>query len=75
MSIEQAERFWQAVGAYALVGVLFALVYLIFALRRVDPGAAASPLRVKFLILPGIVALWPLLLLQWLAALRDGSDA
>ena len=75
MSIQLAEQVWQAAAAYAVVGLLFALVYLIFALRRVDPGAAESPLRVKFLILPGVVALWPLLLLQWLASPRGASDA
>ena len=75
MSIQQAEKIWQAVAVYAAAGLLFALVYLIFALRRVDPGAAESPLRVKILIVPGIVALWPFLLLQWLAASRDEGGA
>ena len=73
MSIQQAEHIWQAVAIYAAAGLLFALVYLIFALRRVDPAAAESPLRVKILILPGIVALWPFLLLQWLAARSEGG--
>ena len=71
MSIEQAEQIWRAVGAYAFGGVLFAIIYLSFALRRVDPGAAESPLRVKILLVPGVVALWPILLLQWLASSRD----
>ncbi len=50
--------------AYALAGMAVAAWLLAFGLRRVDPGAQAAPIRVKALWIPGMIAVWPALLMR-----------
>ncbi|MEO8195663.1 MAG: hypothetical protein ABI689_02960 [Thermoanaerobaculia bacterium] len=57
----------RAAGAYAALGLLFALVFLSRGIARVDPGAAGSGWGFRLIVLPGVVALWPFLLRRWLA--------
>ena len=56
---------WLA-GAYAAVGVLFAVAFATWGIQRVDPAAKGAPLGFRLLILPGSAALWPLLLGRWM---------
>lgn len=49
-------------AAYLAAGMLFAVALLLGSLRRIDTAAAAAPMRVKLLLVPGMVALWPLML-------------
>ena len=65
MTERGAELIWLCLGAYAAIGVLVSLALLLGGLRRIDAAMAAAPLRVKALIAPGIVMLWPLLLLRY----------
>lgn len=51
---------------YAAVGVLFAVAFLIFGIGRMDSATKGSPVTFRLLILPGIAALWPILLKRWL---------
>jgi len=73
MTVELAQAVLDVVGAYFALGAAFAVVFLSFGLRRLDPIAASGPLRFKLLIAPGIVALWPVMLSMWLfgGARRD----
>jgi hypothetical protein len=66
MDTALAQAIVDVVGAYFALGAAFALVFLSFGLRRLDPVAASGPLRFKLLIAPGIVALWPVMLAMWL---------
>lgn len=72
MSIELAEGILTAVGLYFATGLVFALLFLAFGLRRVDALAADGSAGFKALIFPGIVGLWPIVLLLWLNALATG---
>jgi hypothetical protein len=65
MSEQAAMAVWTAVGAYLGLGLLV-LVWLLAAggLARLDPLAQAAPVRVKLLTAPGLVALWPIVLLR-----------
>jgi len=57
------------VGFYALLGVVFAAAFHWRGLAAVDSGAAAHGTRgFRVVITPGVVALWPLLLVRWRAA-------
>ncbi len=58
---------WVA-AAYAAVGVVFAAVFAVWGVARVDPAAKGAPLGFRLLILPGCAALWPLLLRRWMRA-------
>jgi hypothetical protein len=51
--------------AYAAVGLLFALVFLVRGLERIDAAARGAGLGLRLLLIPGVLALWPLLLQRW----------
>ena len=55
-----------ALGAYLAVGVGFALAFAARGAQAIDPAAVNMPASTRLLILPGAVALWPLLLVKWL---------
>jgi hypothetical protein len=51
---------------YGGLGLLFALLFVTVGLVRVDPVARGSSPAFRVLIVPGVAALWPLLLVRWL---------
>ncbi|MFN0132696.1 MAG: hypothetical protein ACKVW3_09235 [Phycisphaerales bacterium] len=57
-------------AAYAGVGVAFCVAFLARGLRRVDHSSQGSHWLFHVLIVPGVVALWPLLLRMWVMAGR-----
>ena len=63
--------FLAAVALYAVIGVLFSLVFIAAGIVRVDPGVGQSPKLVRVLFIPGIAGLWPLMLMKWISALRE----
>ena len=66
MPLEIAQVIVGVFEAYALVGVGFAMLFLPRAVARLDPRVAGAPKTLRLLILPGVVALWPLLAWRWL---------
>ncbi len=52
------------VTAYGLIGLVVALAFLLIGLDRVD-AAAHGAYTFRPLLLPGLVLLWPLVLLRW----------
>ncbi|HMV49747.1 MAG TPA: hypothetical protein PLD20_27455 [Blastocatellia bacterium] len=52
---------------YAALGVVFALAFIFLGIGKIDQAAKGSPLMFRLLVLPGVAALWPLLLKRWLA--------
>lgn len=62
MSEQTAEIVWLTLAGYLAVGLCVAIPTLLFGLRRLEPASAAMPLRVRLLILPGLAALWPLVM-------------
>lgn len=54
-----------ALAAYAAIGISFALAFVSFGAQRVDTEARGSGLGFRLLILPGVVAFWPLFLYRW----------
>jgi len=57
-------------GLYLLVGLVFGIAFAFFGgARRIDPGAAEATWGFRFVILPGCLVFWPLLLGRW----RSGS--
>jgi len=55
-------------GAYLLIGLLVGLAYMLGGAGKIDPAAKGKglPLRVRLLILPGIIGLWPIMLTKLL---------
>ena len=66
MTVELARMFAACVGAYALVGVGFGLVFVTVGLARVDPAARGAGWGFRIMVFPGAAALWPLLGWRWL---------
>jgi len=64
MNEAAAEMLVMGLGLYALIGLLVGLAYMFGGAGRIDPAAKGKglPVRVRLLILPGIVGLWPLML-------------
>ena len=54
-------------GAYVAAGVVFAAAFVTWGVSRIDPVAREGTWGFRLIILPGVVALWPLLLIRWRA--------
>lgn len=50
-----------ALGAYLALGLVIGLICIFGGISRVDPAAKSMPFRARFLVLPGLIALWPLI--------------
>ena len=59
------ELFAYALEAYSAAGLLFAAVF-VFRVQRLDSEAQGSSIGFRFLVAPGVAALWPLFLSRWL---------
>jgi len=55
-----------AAGVYLALGAAFAPLFVLRGLRRLDPVAAGGSWGFRLIILPGVVALWPLLARRWM---------
>ncbi len=64
MPEEIAGRIVAAFAIYSGIGLCAAVIFVSGGLRVLDPLAASAPWRVKLLITPGIIALWPVLLFR-----------
>lgn len=60
-----------AAGIYAAAGALFAAAFAARGVNAVDPAARHSGLAFRLLIIPGVIAFWPLLLRRWVQAVRS----
>jgi hypothetical protein len=69
------ERFAEAlvVGlfSYAALGFLFALAFVSRGVQRIDPEAKGTGVGFRLIIIPGVVAFWPLLLSRWLSGATE----
>jgi hypothetical protein len=63
-----AELFLAALASYAVVGAMFAIAFLVLGIHRVDPVAEHAPVGFRLIVMPGVAALWPLLLAKWMAS-------
>lgn len=71
MSVAAAEAIWLGLGAYLGFGLAAGLGVILFGLKRLT--GADVPVRVRLLILPGLAALWPVVMLR-LAGVKAPED-
>jgi hypothetical protein len=60
-----AELVLLVAGGYLLAGFLFGLAFVTLGVTRIDPAARGTSAAFRLLILPGSLALWPLLATKW----------
>lgn len=65
-----AEMIVAVLAIYGAIGVIFAVPFLWRGLGRLDATAKEGTWGFKAVIFPGVVALWPVLLLKLLRAIR-----
>ncbi|RJP30818.1 MAG: hypothetical protein C4547_16240 [Phycisphaerales bacterium] len=65
-----AEAILLIILGYAAVGAGFGVPFLLRGIDRIDPAARGSPWTFRLLILPGVIALWPVLARRWRRAPR-----
>jgi hypothetical protein len=59
---------------YMLAGVAFAAAFVTVGIARVDPVATHAPWGFRLMVMPGVAALWPLLLARWVQARRGAGQ-
>jgi len=59
-----------ALGVFAFAGALAAVALHVRGLRVMDHATIGAPLMFRMLITPGMIALWPVLMLKWRKAAR-----
>jgi hypothetical protein len=57
-------------AAYAVAGFMFAVWFVIAGIGRIDTAARDARVGFRLIVLPGVVALWPLLLKRSIEATR-----
>jgi hypothetical protein len=66
-----AEFVVDAFAIYTLAGLLFSAVFVSYGIHRVDPMAWHAPVGFRLIVIPGVAALWPLLLRRWIRSTRS----
>lgn len=67
MNIAIAETMVQAFSLYFALGFIFAIVFLVSGVGRIDPAARGAGIGFKLIIMPGLCLFWPLMLYRWIA--------
>ncbi|MFQ5349131.1 MAG: hypothetical protein ACE5EG_01670 [Thermoanaerobaculia bacterium] len=63
-----------ALGVYAGLGLLFGIAFVARGAARIDPQAVGGSWGFRLAILPGVVALWPLLARRWAAGRQPPEE-
>lgn len=62
------------VGAYLACGAVFAIPFVVRGVNRVDKVARESSWGFRLIIVPGVIALWPMLLRRWISGAAAPSE-
>jgi hypothetical protein len=69
-----AAVFLLLLGAYLACGLVFAIPFALVGVKRIDPHAAHGSWGFRLLVIPGTMALWPLLLRRWLGGAHEPPE-
>ena len=58
-------------GTYLVCGLGFAIPFVLFGVKKIDPHAARGTWGFRLLIIPGTMAFWPLLLSRVLRGIQE----
>lgn len=66
-----AKIFVYALGIYAGLGLIFAVLFVWIGVQRLDSEAQGSGIGFRLLILPGVAAFWPMFLRRWAQGIAE----
>jgi hypothetical protein len=66
-----AAAFLILLGFYLLLGIIFAVPFVLFGVQRIDPHAGSASWGFRLLMVPGAMTLWPLLLRRWTGGVHE----
>ena len=69
-----AALFLILLGIYLACGLLFAILFLLLGVKKIDPHAAHGSWGFRLLIMPGAMAFWPLLLRRWMKGVHKPPE-
>ena len=61
-------------GVYLGCGLMFALPFVLFGVKKIDPHAAHGSWGFRLLIFPGTLVFWPLLLRRWMKGIHEPPE-
>ena len=63
--------FLTVLAIYFLIGLVFAILFLMGAAKKIDPLMADSKWIVRLLLFPGCIAVWPFMISKLIKASRS----
>lgn len=69
-----AAAFLIMLAVYLACGLAFAIPFVLLGVKRIDPHAAHGSWGFRLLIIPGTMALWPLLLRRWMSGAKEPPE-
>ena len=60
LAISSVEIFLTLCRIYIVIGLIFAVLFVIFWVQKVDPAARGGTIGFRILIIPGVCAFWPM---------------
>ncbi len=67
MTVAEAEMVWTVVAVYLAAGVIIGAPFMAFGLARLDYAAKGASRGFRLVVAPGVIALWPFILVRWLS--------
>jgi hypothetical protein len=69
-----AALFLVTLGVYLTIGLVFAVAFVSVGVKKIDSRAAHGSWGFRLLIIPGTMALWPLLLTRWISGAHEPPE-
>ncbi len=63
-----------ALGIYLAVGLLFAIPFVLAGVKQIDPHAKHGSWGFRLLTIPGMMALWPVLVKRWRSGVPEPPE-
>ena len=61
-------------GIYLACGLVFAVPFALFGVKKIDSHAAHGSWGFRLLVIPGTLAFWPLLLRRWAKGIGEPPE-